>query len=127
MIDIENLTVKELRELTALACSITGTKKTGPAKSPLIGKKVIVRTQNAGVFFGTLVAKQGEEVTLDGARRIWSWQGANTLSEMALSGLNASSSKVGEPVNGHVARQWIELIPCSDAAAKIIEGAKWAK
>ena len=106
-IDIDSLTVKELRDLTALACSVTGAKKTA-AKSPLIGKKVIVRTQNAGVFFGTLAAKHGDEVTLNGARRIWSWQGANTLSEMALHGLKVSGSRVGEPVDGHVARQWIE-------------------
>lgn len=126
MIDIEGLTVKELRELTALACNLTGTKKVAP-KSPLIGKKVIVRTQNAGVFFGTLVAKVGEEVTLNGARRLWYWYGANTLSEIALHGIDTAKSKVGEAVDGHVARQWIELLPCSDKSAACIEGAKWTK
>lgn len=125
-IDIDNLTVKELRDLSSLACTVAGAKKV-PPKSPHIGKKVIVRTVNAGVFFGTLRRKSATEVSLDGARRIWNWYGANTCSELALTGLDSARSRVGEPVDGHEVSGWIEILPCADDAAKKIEVAKWAK
>lgn len=41
-----------------------------------IGKKVIIRGSRSGVEFGTLVAQNGSEVTLENARRIWYWSGA---------------------------------------------------
>lgn len=43
-----------------------------------IGKKVIIRGDRSGVEFGTLVAHDGQEVTLHNARRIWYWAGAAT-------------------------------------------------
>jgi hypothetical protein len=79
-------------------------------------KKVIVRTENAGVHFGTLVSKEGDEVVLNGARRIWNWKGANTCSELALSGLDPTSSRVAKPVDGHLIRGWIEILPCPHRA-----------
>ncbi len=51
-----------------------------------IGDYVIVRTQSAGVFAGVLRAKAGKEVTLTNARRLWYWDGAASLSELAISG-----------------------------------------
>lgn len=36
-----------------------------------IGKRVIVRCTNAGVFYGTLREKEGQEVILTDCRRIW--------------------------------------------------------
>ena len=36
-----------------------------------IGKKVIVRGDRSGVFFGTLAAKDGQEVKLEKCRRLW--------------------------------------------------------
>ena len=47
---------------------------------------VMVRSANAGVFFGNLVSRQGDEVTLTNARRCWYWKGASTLSELATRG-----------------------------------------
>ena len=47
----------------------------------------LVRTQNAGVFAGTLVTAEGPDVVLIGARRIWQWKGAATLSELAMKGV----------------------------------------
>jgi hypothetical protein len=51
-----------------------------------LGKYVIVRTYSAGVFAGNLGSRKGKEVVLLNARRIWSWQGAATLSELATRG-----------------------------------------
>jgi len=49
-------------------------------------KYVIVRTYSAGVFAGTLVSREGREVTLADARRIWYWDGAASLSQLAMEG-----------------------------------------
>lgn len=91
-----------------------------------IGTLVIVRTYSAGVHFGRLVSREGDEVVLDGARRIWRWYGANTCSELALRGLDPARSSVAEPVAGHRLKGWIEILPCSPGAASTIEAAKWA-
>ena len=50
------------------------------------GSYVIVRTQSAGVFAGRLLARQGGEVLLEDARRVWYWAGAASLSELAVRG-----------------------------------------
>jgi len=47
---------------------------------------VIVRTYSAGVFAGVLESRAGQEVVLTNARRLWYWDGAATLSELATSG-----------------------------------------
>ena len=53
----------------------------------LIGKKVIVRANLAGVFYGTLVAKEGSEVQLKDARKLYYWSGANAIEQIALEGV----------------------------------------
>jgi len=55
----------------------------------MIGQYVIVRTYSAGVFAGYLVFRDGKEVILREARRIWQWQGAATLSQLAQEGTKA--------------------------------------
>lgn len=47
---------------------------------------VIVRSANAGVFAGYLESRNGQEITLTNARRIWYWKGAATLSQLAMQG-----------------------------------------
>jgi hypothetical protein len=49
-------------------------------------KYVIVRTHSAGVFAGTLVSRDGKEVQLSDARRLWYWSGAASLSQLAVDG-----------------------------------------
>ena len=51
-----------------------------------IGKKVIIRGDRSGVEFGELVSQNGREVTLKNARRIWYWDGAASLSQLAKDG-----------------------------------------
>lgn len=50
------------------------------------GEHVLVRSRDAGVFAGRLVTRTGDEVELVDARRIWYWDGAATLSELATKG-----------------------------------------
>ena len=43
---------------------------------------VIIRTYSAGVFAGYLEKRNGQEVVLRKARRIWYWDGAASLSQL---------------------------------------------
>lgn len=99
-------------------------KKTAKKKTPKLAP-VLVRTYSAGVHFGYLVSRDGKEVSLTKSRRIWQWQGAWTLSEIASNGLDSGRSKVGAPVD-IVLTEAIEIIACAPAGVAAIEAAKWA-
>jgi len=77
------------------------------------GSPVLIRTYSAGVHFGTLVKREGQEVHLSNARRLWGWSGALSLSEVAAKGINISGSKVSVPVEEIILTQAIEIIPIS--------------
>ena len=85
---------------------------------------VIVRTYSAGVHFGILKSHKGKEVSLTASRRIWRWYGADTLSEIATSGLDVSKSRVAAPVS-IVLTEAIEIIACTPAAVASLKAAKW--
>ena len=89
----------------------------------MIGKKVIVRTHSAGVHFGTLAAKYGKEVVLKNARRIWYWEGAFTLSAVAVSGVG-KSSKLSVSVPEILLTEAIEILLCSEEATENLQGLK---
>lgn len=87
-----------------------------------IGKKVIIRGDRSGVEFGTLVENNGREVTLKNARRIWYWDGAASLSQLAKDGTsNPSNCKFTVTVDSITILDAIEIIPCTDKAIKSIE------
>ena len=88
-------------------------------------KYVVVRTYSAGVHIGELVRKEGKEVTLANARRIWQWQGANTLHEVATAGV-AKTSRISVVVPEIELTEAIEVITCTPDARAILEGIKWA-
>jgi len=46
----------------------------------------IVRTYSAGVFAGYLKSRNGKEVVILKARRLWAWYGAASLSQLAEEG-----------------------------------------
>lgn len=87
-------------------------------------KPVIVRTYSAGVHFGYLKSRNGKEVELERSRRIWRWEGAWTLSEIATSGLDIKRSKVATPVTITLTEA-IEIIDCTPECVTSIEAAKW--
>jgi hypothetical protein len=71
------------------------------------------------------MAREGKEVTLAKARRIWSWRGANTLHEIALRGVGAGS-RVSEVAPGKIVlTEAIEIIDCSELAASNLRSASW--
>ena len=91
----------------------------------MINKKVIVRADRAGVFFGTLKSKDGGEVVLTDCRRIYYWDGANTISELAKKGTKKPENcKFTVTVEEICVLDAIEIIPCTDEAIISIEGVK---
>lgn len=89
----------------------------------MLNKKVIIRADRAGVFFGTLKEKDGGEVTLTNARRLWYWDGAASISQLAKDGTTAPNNcKFTVTVEEITILGVIEIIPCTDKAIKSIEG-----
>jgi hypothetical protein len=90
---------------------------------------VIVRTYSAGVFAGYLEHRQGKEVTLSNARRIWYWKGAASLSQLAMEGTaDPSNCKFPIAVASIDLTEAIEIISTTEQARKSIEGvAIWKK
>lgn len=92
-------------------------------------KYVIVRTYSAGVFAGELESRNGQEVVLRNARRIWYWSGAASLSQLAMEGTkDPANCKFPCAVDRVELLQAIEILDVADAARKSIEGVPvWAK
>ena len=88
----------------------------------MIGSYVIVRTYSAGVHAGTLVRKEGKEVELKDARRLWYWKGANCLSDLALYGVKSPTEcRFPAAVPTIVLTEAIEIIPVFEEARVSIE------
>jgi hypothetical protein len=88
----------------------------------LIGRYCMVRTQSAGVFAGVVQSREGGEIALTDARRIWYWAGAASLSQLALEGTSRPKEcKFPAPVPEVMLLGVIEVIPISDGARKSIE------
>jgi hypothetical protein len=92
-------------------------------------KYVIVRTYSAGVFAGELESRKGQEVVLTNARRIWYWDGAASLSQLAMEGTKKPENcKFPVAVNRVELLQAIEILDVSEAAKKSIESVPiWQK
>jgi hypothetical protein len=85
----------------------------------------IIRTYSAGVFAGNLVSKKGDEVILTDARRIWYWDGAASLSQLAMEGTSKPDNcKFPIAVNKIILPKTIEIIYCTPKAEKSIKGVK---
>lgn len=85
-------------------------------------KKVIVRGDRSGVFFGELVSRNGREVELKNCRRLWYWDGANSISQLAFEGTKKPNNcKFSISVDSNIILDAIEIIPCTEKAIKNIE------
>jgi hypothetical protein len=89
--NIEELTLKQIREIAALVNSTQSAINNAP--HPFVGKYVIARCYAAGVHAGTVVSVDGENVLLKDSRRLWSWKAKDgvALSGVAQTGVQASS------------------------------------
>ena len=86
-----------------------------------MAQKYIVRADRAGVFFGEIESRTGSEVTMRKVRRIWRWEGANSLSQLAVDGTRAGNRcKFSVEVESMTILGVIEIIPCTAKATKSI-------
>ena len=92
---------------------------------------VIVRSEKAGVFFGQLVKKEGDEVTLNNCRKLYYWVNACAVEQLALDGVleeTKNDCKFTVTVNNSTINNYIQIIECSEKAIKSIKSVKeWKK
>ena len=93
------------------------------------GKYCMVRTYSAGVFAGTIADRNGKEVRLTNARRMWYWTGAASLSQLATDGTsNPSGCKFPCEVPEVILTEAIEIIPITKKAEASIKAVPvWKK
>ena len=88
-------------------------------------KYVIVRTYSAGVFAGYLESRNGKEVTLVNARRLWYWEGAASLSQLAMEGVKYPyKCKFPCEVDQVILTEAIEILDCREKAKLSIASVK---
>lgn len=89
-----------------------------------IGKKVMVRTYSAGVHFGTLNEKAGQQVILKDSRRVHYWTKAASLSQLSQEGSkDLSGCRIAMIIPEILLDRVIEVIPMSDRAIDNLYGA----
>ena len=83
---------------------------------------VIVRTYSAGVFAGYLESRKGQEGVMTQARRLWYWQGAASLSQLAMEGVtDPNACKFPVAMDRVELTQIIEVIDVTPKAKTCIE------
>lgn len=87
----------------------------------MLNQYVIVRTYSAGVFAGTLLSRNGKEVELTNARRLWYWKGAASLSQLAMQGTsNPKGCKFPCEVSKVLLTEAVEILETTPEAEKSI-------
>lgn len=85
----------------------------------------IVRCNRAGVFAGEIESREGQEVKMKNVRRLWYWNGACSLSELAKSGTKEPDDcKFTLTVDEIELLEAIEIIKCTEEAEKSIKGVR---
>lgn len=125
--DIDNLTIGELKEIVKLAKGFnlqddTKTTAIESAPHPMLGKYCVIRTYSAGVHIGTVAwvnPDNSMEVKLTDALRLWKWEGGGlSLSAVANNGIKGGRlNRTGEVFLTNA----IEYIPVADGAKKTYE------
>ena len=88
-------------------------------------QKYIIRGDRSGVFYGEIAERNDREVKITNCRRLWYWDGAASLSQLSLEGVKAPENcKFTVTVPELTILDAIEMIPCSEAACKSIDGVK---
>ena len=84
-------------------------------------KYYIIRGDRSGVFFGQIAGRNGQEVELRNVRKLWHWEGACAVEQLAVDGVTVPSEcKFTVFVPEMVVTDSIQIFPCSDKSAKIL-------
>ena len=85
----------------------------------------IVRCDRAGVFFGKIESRNEHEVEMTDVRKLWYWDGAAAVEQLATDGTKAPGScKFTVTIERMVVANPVQIIPCTEKAAKNIKGVK---
>jgi len=88
----------------------------------------VVRTYSAGVHIGYVESLDGKQCVLINSRRLYLWEGACSLSQVAIDGVDVGNSKIAMVLPKITLTEAIEVIPCSEKAKNCIIGAEeWKK
>lgn len=95
-------------------------------ESPMLGRVCMVRTYSAGVHFGEVVSKNGQNVVLKNAKRVFYWTQACSLSQLAIDGSKDNKNcKISKTVPEIELDQAIEVIPMSVNAIENLSEFVW--
>ena len=88
-------------------------------------KYYIIRGDRSGVFFGQIASRNGREVELRNVRKLWYWDGACAVEQLAKDGVKSSTGcKFTVVVPEMIVTDAIQILPCSDKATKILAEVK---
>lgn len=99
------------------------------SKNEIKKEYFIVRGDRSGVFFGTIKERNGREVTMNNVRRLWYWDGASSISQLAKDGTcSPENCKFTVTVDEIIVLDAIEIDKCTENATKsILEVAEWKR
>ena len=85
------------------------------------GQYYIVRCYKAGVFFGQIKSRQGDEIEMLNVRKIWYWSGAAAVEQLAMEGVkNPGACKFTMEVPSMLVMEAVQIIPCTELAVESI-------
>ena len=88
-----------------------------------VGQYYIVRTYSAGVFAGYIKSRNGQEIVMTNARRLWYWSGASSLSQLAMEGVkHPDECKFPCEVDEVELLNAIEILKATEDCRKSISG-----
>lgn len=113
---IEEMKLKDILQLISVL------KSNEEIDKKYVGYK-IVRTYSAGVFAGEIVSRKGREIIMRNARRLYYWDGASTLSQLAMEGTKKPENcKFPCEVEKVELLEVIEILDVTTQAEKSIKG-----
>lgn len=88
-------------------------------------KKVIVRANGAGVFFGELKEKNGNEVTMCNVIKLYYWDGAAAVEQLAVDGTSKPNNcKFTVSVEEMTITNVLQIISCTKKSIKSLSSVK---
>lgn len=96
-----------------------------PTQAQGDGRKVIVRSRDAGVIYGEYAGSEGSTIHIRNGVQMWKWFAAkgHTLIDVATHGVDADKCKLSPSSATVTVFNACALIDVTEAAAKSIEGA----
>lgn len=113
--------LKQLKDLIDIANSLGGATSPEPARE--VGRKVIVRSRDAGVIYGEYAGNDGSTIHLKNGVQMWKWFAAKGISliDVANYGVKKSDCKFSVATADVTVFNACALIDVTAEAAESIE------